>query len=198
MVDSVPLGTPLWRVVAGLLVVLALAISLMASFFAYNMVRAVDMGFSFMGMIAGAAIAMLFSWSMLAAPIVLWMAFHAWMNARVRRRILLGRCVSCNYHRSGIGDGRCPECGREVDAEAWSRHREAPGWLVLAIGIWTTIVIGCVAAEGAVQWDEHRFRKEAATWEANGGAGVFLRSRCWPNGDAAMIYERGRGFQGTD
>lgn len=56
----------------------------------------------------------------LGAPV--WAGIWAWLWVRWRNHLLISRpghfCIECGYDLTGNTSGRCPECGREVEAGA--------------------------------------------------------------------------------
>lgn len=54
------------------------------------------------------------------SPVLLVLAWRAWVMVRGRRRLRLGCCAACNYAVAGLAT--CPECGTPVPAAAGSMN----------------------------------------------------------------------------
>ncbi len=74
-------------------------------------------------------------------------------------------CLNCDYDLTGIGAGRCPECGRDfTDADremmrtiADIRRSRTSRWIITGIG-WLAIVIGYSIGAGVlVAWSDESF-----------------------------------------
>ncbi|MHC4428769.1 MAG: hypothetical protein ACYS0D_09260 [Planctomycetota bacterium] len=98
---------------------------------------------------------------------------------RARRRWTQGRCGSCGHLVIKADGGACPECGadrREPEPFrfSWATVRR---FLALALGAW---VLGSVAAESWIAYDERNFQREAETRLAGTRETVYTRPRRWP------------------
>jgi hypothetical protein len=106
---------------------------------------------------------------------------------RARRRWAQGRCGACGHVVINVEGGACPECGadrREPEAFRFGWATVAR-FLALALGAW---LLGSVAAESWIAYDERNFQREAEMRLARTGDAVYSRPRRWPMAKAKLYY----------